>query len=56
MAEIKCPNCGTKITIDESNYAKIVSQIRNEEFSNEIKEMEKRLIANKNKEIEILHE
>ncbi len=56
MAEIKCPNCGTKITIDESNYAKIVSQVRNEEFSNEIKEMEKRLIVNKNKEIEILQE
>lgn len=32
MSEIKCPNCGKVFTIDESEYQKIVDQIRNEEF------------------------
>lgn len=32
MSEIKCPNCGKVFTIDESEYQKIASQIRNEEF------------------------
>ena len=34
--EIKCPNCGTPIQIDESTYDSIAKQIRDEEFSNEI--------------------
>ncbi|MDA3062801.1 MULTISPECIES: DUF2130 domain-containing protein [unclassified Campylobacter] len=32
MSEIKCPNCGEIFAIDESEYQKIVSQIRNSEF------------------------
>ena len=32
MAEIKCPNCGDSFVIDESGYAKILQQVRNEEF------------------------
>lgn len=35
--EIKCPNCGTTIQIDESTYDSIVKQIHDEEFSNELK-------------------
>lgn len=34
--EIKCPNCGTAIQIDDSTYNSIVKQIRDEEFSNEL--------------------
>lgn len=33
MNEIKCPNCGTVIKIDESIYAKIVKQVRDKEFA-----------------------
>ena len=40
MSEIKCPHCGTIFQIDESDYSKIVSQVRDKEFS---KEMEYRV-------------
>ena len=40
MSEIKCPHCGTIFQIDESDYGKIVSQVRDREFS---KEMEYRV-------------
>ena len=46
MAEIKCPKCGEVFTVDESNYQKIVSQVRNEEFE---KELSRRLNEEKNK-------
>lgn len=36
MAEIKCPNCGDSFTIDESGYAKILQQVRNDEFEREL--------------------
>ena len=38
MQEIKCPKCGEVFTIDEKGYAAIVSQIKNEEFTKELKE------------------
>lgn len=37
MAEIKCPNCGTVFTVDESGYAQIVAQVRDAEFEQELK-------------------
>jgi len=40
MSEIKCPHCGKIFQIDESDYGKIVSQVRDQEFS---KEMEYRV-------------
>ena len=36
MSEIKCPNCGKVFQIDESDYGKIVSQVRDREFSKEM--------------------
>ncbi len=36
MSEIKCPHCGTIFQIDESDYGKIVSQVRDAEFSKEM--------------------
>ena len=41
--EIKCPNCGTLIRIDESDYNHILEQVRSEEFDKEIKAREKDL-------------
>lgn len=40
MAEIKCPNCGQVFTVDESDYAEIVRQVRDKEFNNEIQQRE----------------
>ena len=46
MKELKCPNCGNVFTVDESDYADIVNQVKNAEFHAEVerqlKEMEKR--------------
>ena len=36
MREIKCPKCGNVFTVDEADYAAIVSQVRNAEFEAEI--------------------
>ena len=36
MNEIKCPHCQKVFTIDEHSYADIVSQVRNQEFAQEI--------------------
>ena len=36
MKELKCPNCGSVFTVDEADYASIVSQIRNSEFEEEL--------------------
>lgn len=41
MKEIKCPNCGKTILIDESDYAELLSHIKNDEFNNEISKREK---------------
>lgn len=38
MNEIKCPNCGTVITVDESDYESIVRQVRDEQFMHELEE------------------
>lgn len=43
MNEIKCPNCGTVFTIDESQYNDIVSQVRGEELAKEVSERAKQI-------------
>lgn len=43
MQEIKCPNCGTVFQVDESEYAQILRQVRDEEFHKEIERREKEL-------------
>jgi hypothetical protein len=51
MHEIVCPHCKTAFTIDEANYADILTQVRTHEFEEEI---EKRLqLAEEAKETEI---
>ena len=46
MKELKCPKCGNVFTVDESDYADIVNQVKTKEFQAELdrrmKEMEKR--------------
>ena len=36
MREIKCPKCGSVFTVDEADYASIVSQVKNAEFNEEV--------------------
>ncbi len=38
MAEIQCPHCGKSFTVDESQYANIVKQVRDKEFEKELAE------------------
>ena len=33
MNEIKCPKCGEKFSIDETQYASIVKQVKDKEFT-----------------------
>ena len=46
MQEIKCPNCGKIFQVDESGYAQILKQVRDQEFEKEMarnaREMEKK--------------
>lgn len=37
MKELKCPKCGSVFTVDEADYASIVSQVRNAEFDGEVR-------------------
>ena len=37
MKEIRCPKCGSVFTVDEADYASIVSQVKNAEFEAELK-------------------
>ena len=36
MQEIRCPNCGEVFQVDESGYAQIAQQVRDEEFKREL--------------------
>ena len=36
MKELTCPKCGNVFTVDEADYASIVSQVKNSEFESEV--------------------
>ena len=36
MRELKCPQCGSVFTVDEADYASIVSQVKTQEFDAEV--------------------
>ncbi len=38
MAELKCPHCGQAFTVDDSELASIISQIRDKEFEKDLSE------------------
>ena len=44
MNKIKCPKCGEVFSIDEADYAKILSQVKNEEFDKELARREKEIL------------
>lgn len=43
MKELKCPHCGKTFQVDEADYESIVSQVRNDEFRDELKRREEAL-------------
>ena len=43
MHEIKCPKCGEIFQVDESGYAELLSQVRNEAFEDELHKRAKEL-------------
>ena len=53
MNEIKCPECGSSIRIDEDKYDNIIMQVRDKEFENEIAKRLELLDKDKKKSIDI---
>ena len=48
MNEIKCPNCGEVFTVNESQYAELLSQVRKTKKSRNCRVKSKTLIQKKN--------
>ena len=54
MSELKCPNCGEVFQIDESSYASIIQQVRNEEFAKELARREHEMAQRRESDINAL--
>ena len=54
MQEINCPNCGKVFQIDEADYAKLVSQVRDKEFTKEMEFRIKHFEEEKNSAISLV--
>ncbi len=54
MQEIKCPNCGEVFVVDESGYAQIVQQVRDNEFDKELRRREEELAGKQESELRLL--
>jgi len=53
MTEIKCPKCGTVISLEQSDLDSIVKQVRDEEFAHDLEERVKLVEAEKKREVEL---
>ena len=53
MNEIKCPECGSTISIDEDNYSNIIKQVRDQEFEDEMNKRLELLEKDKQKSVEL---
>ncbi|MBM6683354.1 DUF2130 domain-containing protein [Collinsella intestinalis] len=56
MNEIRCPKCGTVFTVDESGYADIVRQVRDEQFARDLHEREELMAREKEQELALVRE
>ncbi len=54
MQEIKCPKCGEIFQVDESGYAAILKQVRDNEFSKEVSNMKAQYEAKHENEIQLV--
>ena len=53
MNEIKCPECGSTISLDEDNYSNIIQQVRDKEFEAEMSKRIALLEKDKQKSVEL---
>ena len=53
MAEIKCPNCGTIISLEQSELDSVVRQVRDEQFERDLAERVALVEENKAREVEL---
>ena len=53
MQEIKCPKCGEVFQVDETGYAAILKQVRDQEFENAIKEREQLFLTEKENAVKL---
>ncbi len=53
MNEIKCPECGSTISIDEDNYSNIIKQVRDKEFEDEMSKRLELLEKDKQKSVDL---
>ena len=53
MQEIKCPKCGEVFQVDETGYAAILKQVRDQEFENAIKEREQIFLTEKENAVKL---
>ena len=54
MQELKCPNCGEVFQVDETGYAQLARQVRDEEFSKELERRTKELELRQERELALL--
>lgn len=54
MAEIKCPKCGTVLSLEQSEFDSVVRQVRDEEFRREVEERATLMEQEKKREIELV--
>ena len=54
MQEIKCPNCGEVIRVDESDYAQILQQVRDKEFEKELDRRARELEEKREAELRLM--
>lgn len=54
MQEIKCPNCGKIFQVDESEYAQILRQVRDEEFKKELERRAKDMEEKKETDLKLV--
>ena len=53
MNEIKCPECGSKISIEEDNYSNITKQVRDQQFEEELSKRLELLEKDKQNSVEL---
>ena len=53
MSKIKCPKCGEIFTVDESGYAAILAQVRDEEFRKAVNEQAEQIKKEKQTELKL---
>ena len=56
MNEIKCPECGSKISIDENSYSHITKQVRDQEFEDEMNKRVELIERDKKKSVDLANQ